>query len=170
MIATEYKRPLLQHGSCLASDYDAQWIEALLAEAAQEAGVRLPFCHEVAEGILMYLEKRCPLKALPLDYLFGRMRQVLREVGLPLIADHLHRQMPPVDIELDTLADETPLPLFFYTKLRDHMDELRRMGLTAYRFSGAHKCSLLLGRRRRACPAQRKALHELESFLATQAA
>ena len=170
MIAAEYSRPMLQAGQCVVTDYDLQWIEALLLEAAQEAGVRLPFSREVAEGVLLYLEQHCPLKTLPLDFLFGRMRSVLREVGLPLIADHLHSQMPPVDIDLDALAGEDPLPLFFYTKLRERMESLRRLGLTAYRFSGAHRCSLVLGRRSRACPAQRRALHELQSFLATQAA
>lgn len=170
MIAAPYSRPLLQAGQCVAADYDRQWIEALLEEAAQEAGVTLPFCREVAEGMLIYLEEYCPLKALPLEYLFARMRSALREVGLPAIADHLHQQMPPVDIELDALAGEAPLPLFFYTKLRARMEELRSLGLTAYRFSGAHRCSLVLGRRRRACPTQRRALHELQSFLASQAA
>lgn len=170
MIATEYSRPMLQAGQCVVADYDLQWIEELLQEAAHEAGVRLPFRREVAEGVLLYLEQHCPLKALPLDYLFGRMRSALRELGLPLIADHLHRQLPPVDIDLDAMAGESPLPLFFYTKLREHMEQLRSLGLTAYRFSGAHRCSLVLGRRSRACPAQRQALHELQSFLAAQAA
>ena len=170
MIATEYSRPMLQNGQCVVEDYDLQGIESLLLESAQEAGVRLPYSREVAAGVLMYLEERCRLKAMPVEYLFARMRGLLREIGLPLIADHLHDQMPPVDIELDTLAGEAPLPLFFYTRLKERMEELRRMGLTAYRFSGAHRCSLVLGRRRRACPAQRSALSELKSFLACQAA
>ncbi|MCH5284778.1 MAG: hypothetical protein J1E42_04175 [Akkermansiaceae bacterium] len=170
MIASEYSRPFLQSGQCIVADYDLQWIEDVLQEAAHEAGVSLPFRRELAEGVLLYLEEKCQLKALPLEYLFGRLRSVLRALGLPLIAEHLHEQMPPVDIELDALAGESPLPLFFYAKLRERMEALRRMGLTAYRFSGAHRCSLLLGSRRRACPAQRKMLQELESFLAAQAA
>lgn len=170
MIAAEYSRPMLQAGRCIVADYDLQWIESVMQEAAQSAGVRLPYCREVAAGVLMYLEEHCPLKAMPLEYLFARMRSLLREIGLPLIAEHLHEQMPPVDIELDELADEAPLPLFFYAKLRERMEELRKMGLTSYRFSGAHRCSLKLGKRRRACPTQRKALDELQSFLAYQAA
>lgn len=170
MIATEYSRPMLQTGYCVVADYDLQWIESLLLESAQEAGVQLPFSREIAAGVFRYLEERCELKVLPIEYLFARMRALLCEIGLPLIADHLHAQMPPVDIDLDALADEAPLPLFFYARLRERMEELRRMGLTAYRFSGAHRCSLVLGRRRRSCPAQRNALHELHSFLARQAA
>lgn len=170
MIAAQYSRPMLQAGQCVVNDYDLQWIENLLQEAAQEAGVRLPFCREVAAGMLMYLEQRCQLKSMPLEYLFARMRHLLREIGLPLIADHLHEQMPPVDIELDALAGEAPLPLFFYAKLRERMEALRGLGLTAYRFSGAHRCSLVLGKRSRSCPAQRTALHELQSFLTRHAA
>lgn len=170
MIAAQYNRPMLQAGQCIAADYDPAWIESLLQEAADEAGVSLPYRRELACGIMMYLEQRCPLKVMPLDYLFARMRRALRDMGLPLIAAHLHRQMPPVDIELDALADEAPLPLFFYTKLKQRMEELRGMGLTVYRFSGAHRCSLRLGRRRRACPTQRRALHELQAFLASHAA
>lgn len=170
MIAAEYSRPMLQAGQCVASDYDTQWIESLLLESAGEAGVHLPYSREVATGIITYLEQFCPLKAMPLEYLFARMRSLLREIGLPRIAEHLHDQMPPVDIELDALAGESPLPLFFYTRLKEHMEYLRRLGLTSYRFSGAHRCSLVLGQRRRACPAQRRALNELKSFLAFQAA
>lgn len=170
MIAASYTRPMLQTGQCIVADYDLQWLESVLQDAAREAGVTLPFRREVAAGMLMYLEERCPLKAMPLEYLFARMRHLLREIGLPLIAEHLHEQMPPVDIELDELACEAPLPLFFYAELKQRMDDLRSRGLTTYRFSGAHRCSLLLGGRSRACPTQRRALHELQSFLARQAA
>lgn len=170
MIAALYSRPALQTGQCVVADYDQQWIEDVLREAAREAGVTLPFVHEVAEGVLAYLEKKCPLKALPLEYLFARMSHLLCEIGLPLIAEHLHPQLPPVDIELDAMAGEDPLPLFFYTKLKQRMDDLRRLGMTTYRFSGAHRCSLMLGSRRRSCPTQKRALVELQSFLATQAA
>lgn len=170
MIAAEYSRPLLQTGNCVVGDYDLQWIEHVLHEAAQECGVSLPYAHEVATGVLMYLEEACPLKSVPLEYFFGRMRHLLCEIGLPRIAEHLHPQLPPVDIELDALAGETPLPLFFYTKLKQQMDDLRKLGMTTYRFSGVHRCSLLLGSRRRSCPTQRRALRELQSFIATQAA
>ncbi len=170
MIQTTTKRPYLQTGECITCDYDCEWLEDVLHEAAQTAGVFLPYEHEVAQGILQYMEQYCPLKALPLKYFFGRMRGVLREIGLPRIADALQEQLPPVSIPLDALAGENPLPLFFYTELKHRMDDLRRRGLTSYRFSGAHRCSLVLGRRRRSCPTQRRVLHELRSFLAYQAA
>ena len=133
--------------------------------AAEAAGTKLPLRDEIATGILMYLEENCPLHAVPLDYLFDRMRRLLEQIGLPLIAANLRKQTPPVDIELDALAEETPLPLFFYTELRRRMDNLRQIGLNTYHFSGKKECSLALGDRRRVCPAQKLALKELDAFL-----
>lgn len=168
MIAFKFNRPVLQTGYCVISDYDRQWLEAVLQEAADVAGTTLPCKADIAQAILQYLEESCPLHAVPLDYLFDRMRRLLKDIGLPLIAEHLRTQTPPVDIELDALAGESPLPLFFYAELRRKMEELRRLGLTTYHFTGRKRCSMVLGARRRVCPAQRRALEELEAFLNAQ--
>lgn len=165
MIAIKHQLPLLQTGYCVISDYDWRWIESLLKDAARDAGTTLPCSAEIAQAVLLYLEQSCPLRTMPLDYLVARMKCLLQEIGLPLVAAHLRKQTPPVDIKLDTLAGEAPLPLFFYTALRQRMDSLRHMGLTSYRFSGKERCSLTLGARRRACPTQRRALAELDAFL-----
>lgn len=167
MISFKNNRPLLQNGYCVFSDYDLAWLVNVLQEAADAAGTRLPFKEEIAAGVLQYLELNCPLHAVPLDYLFDRMRNLLNQIGLPLIATHLRKQTPPVDIELDTLAEETPLPLFFYTELRRRLDSLRSKGITGYNFSGVEKCSFALGARQRSCPTQRQALDELQAFLQT---
>ncbi len=168
MIAFRNNRPLLQTGYCVISDYGQEWLESVLAEAAQAAGVPLPFRADIAHAILLYLEESCPLHAVPLEYLFARIRSLLKEVGLPRIAEHLRKQAPPVDIDLDALAREAPLPLFFYQELQRRMEELRRLGLDTYRFRGWKGCSLTLGKRLRACPTQRRELAELESFVAAQ--
>ncbi len=165
MITIKQYRPYLQTGHCVISEYDWRWMEGMLCDAAQRAGTYLPCSAEIAQGIMLYLEHECPLASVPLEYLFERMRRLLCEIGLPLIAEHLHKQTPPIDIELDALAGESPLPLFFYTELRRRMDSLRNLGLTTYHFSGRKRCSLTLGARRRACPAQRRALAELDAFL-----
>ncbi len=168
MIAFRNNRPVLQTGHCIIGDYDQEWLEAVLAEAAEAAGVSLPFRADIARAVLLYLEDSCPLNAVPLEYLFARIRNLLREVGLPRIAEHLRKQAPPVDIDLDALAREAPLPLFFYQELQRRIEELRRLGLDSYRFRGWKACSLKLGKRRRACPTQRRELAELQSFLAAQ--
>ncbi len=165
MIAFKNNRPLLQTGHCVISDYDREWLSNILQEAAEQAGTTLPLKDEIAQGILLYLEQNCPLHAVPLDYLFDRMRRLLEQIGLPLIAANLRKQTPPVDIELDTLAEESPLPLFFYTELRRRMEGLRRIGLNTYHFRGKKECSLALGDRRRMCPTQQRALNELNAFL-----
>ena len=165
MIAYKNNRPVLQTGHCVISDYDREWLAGVLQEAAEAAGTTLPMKDEIANGILLYLETHCPLHSVPLDFLFERMRRLLEQIGLPLIAANLRKQTPPVDIELDTLADEAPLPLFFYTELRRRMETLRSVGLNTYHFSGKKACSLALGDRRRACPAQQRALNELNAFL-----
>ncbi len=167
MISFKNNRPLLQNGYCVFSDYDLAWLVNVLQEAADAAGTSLPFKEEIAAGVLQYLETNCPLHAVPLDYLFDRMRGLLNQIGLPLIATHLRKQTPPIDIELDALAAESPLPLFFYTELRRRMDALRSKGLTSYHFSGKERCSFALGDRRRSCPTQKKALEELNAFLQT---
>lgn len=165
MIAFKNNRPVLQTGHCVISDYDREWLSGLLQEAAEAAGTTLPLKDEIAAGILLYLETECPLRAVPLDYLFDRMRRLLEQIGLPLIAANLRKQTPPIDIELDALAEETPLPLFFYTELKRRMDNLRSIGLDTYHFSGKKECSLALGDRRRVCPTQQRALEELDAFL-----
>ena len=165
MIAFKNNRPLLQTGHCVISDYGQEWIEAVLQEAADAAGTKLPFRAEIACAVLQYLEKECPLHAVPLDYLFTRMRTMLHEVGLPLIALHLRCQTPPVDIMLDELAGEESLPLFFYTELQRRLEHLQQVGFNTYHFSGKKRCSLLLGSRRRSCPKQRETLAELDAFL-----
>lgn len=166
MVAVRHNRPLLQTGHCVISDYGADWVERVLQEAADAAGVKMiPFRAEIARAVMLYLEKECPLPTVPLEYLFARLREVLNQVGLPLIAANLRCQTPPVDIDLHELAESAPLPLFFYTELQHRLDGLQRLGLNTYHFSGRKSCSLALGSRRRACPAQQRALAELDAFL-----
>lgn len=168
MIAFKNKRPLLQTGHCVISDYDREWLEGVLQQAADSAGVSLPFRAEIAKAILLYLEEKCPLHAVPLEYLFQRIANMLRQAGLPLVADHLRVQTPPVIVNLQEIAEKSPLPLFFYNELGQHLEHLRRLGLTTYEFAGAESCSKLLGDRRRACPTQRRMLDELNAFLSSR--
>ncbi len=114
---------------------------------------------------MQYLETGCPLRTLPLDYLFIRIRELLESFGLLRIAQHLRYHTPPVDIPLDSIAEQSPLPLFFYAELRRRVRELRELGLTSYHFTGGEDCSLLLCARRRACPETRRVQEEIEAFI-----
>ena len=57
MIAFKHNLPLLQTGYCVISDYGVEWIERVLQDAADRAGVKLPFRDEIARAVLLYLEK-----------------------------------------------------------------------------------------------------------------
>ena len=169
MVAVLNNHPLLQTGHCVISDYGTPWLEQVLQEAADAAGVHhIPFRAEIAQAVMLWLEKECPLRSVPLEYLFARLREVLHKVGLPLIAENLRCQTPPVNIDLRELAEADPLPLFFYTELQHRLDGLQRLGFNTYRFSGRKSCSLALGSRRRACPTQQRALEELDAFLSAR--
>ncbi len=170
MIAFKKNRPLLQTEHCVFSDYELDWIEHILDDAAAQSGVALPFKSEIARGIMLYLETGCPLRTLPLDYLFIRIRETLESFGLMRIAQHLRYHTPPVDICLEALAEEEPLPLFFYTKLRHRVEQLRSLGLTDYHFTGVEQCSLKLSARQRPCPATQRVQEEIEAFLLHEAA
>ncbi len=170
MIAHRNNRPLLQTGHCVIGDYDLNWLESLLDDAAAQGQVTLPFKREIAMGIMTYLESSCPLRTLPLDYLFTRIREMLSSLGLERIAQHLRKLTPPVDVDLDMIAQQQPLPLFFYTELRKRVEQLRELGLTSYHFTGVEDCSLRLSARQRSCPATRREQDEIVAFLQREAA
>jgi len=165
MISLSPNRPALQTGHCVITDYNQSWIESLLLEAALRAGTGIPLVEEIAQAIILYLDKYCVQQTLPLDYLFDRIRVLLFNIGLNAVAAEIRKETPPVDISLMDIAAESSLPLFFYTKLRKRVSELRHLGLTSYHFSGLEHCSLLLGDRRRDCPTARRIRLELEAFL-----
>ena len=90
-----------------------------------------------------------------------------KNASLPILAAALLTD-EPVRIDLKALAQESPLPLFFYNELSQQLEQLRRMGLTSYKFDGLETCSKLLGARQRICPTQQRVLDELTDFLASQ--
>ncbi len=170
MIALRNNRPLLQTGSCVIGDYDLDWLVGLLDDAAKQGGVALPFKREIAMGIMSYLEGGCPLRTLPLEYLITRIREMLNKLGLNRIAQNLRKLTPPIDVKLDAIAEEAPLPLFFYAELKRRVEQLRELGLTTYHFTGVEDCSLRLSARQRSCPATRREQDEIVAFLQLGAA
>ncbi len=161
----ERKLPALQNRACLFTDYDAGWIAELLQRAADRAGVRLPLKEEMARAVILYLETRCPLRVLPLDFLIGRIRRMLRQVGLPRVADAVEKETPPVEIALPELARDCPLPLFFYSALRRRLETLHQAGLMNCTFSGKRECVLALRNGKRWSSASQAMMADLENFL-----
>ncbi len=168
MISLQQHQPLLQTGYCVIADYDETWLEQVLEEAAQRAGTRVPFKREMAHAIMLYLKTSVTKPSIPLAQLYQQIERMLRDMGLDLIAQHLRHDTPPVDISLDSIAQQSPIPIFFYTELKRKIDKMKQIGLTRYRFLNKKKCSILLVDRRRACPASKEALIELEAFLRVQ--
>lgn len=165
MFYLKSQAPQLQTAYCLIDEYDEAWVETLLRDAAQKAGITLPYAGDMAQSIMYYLREEVDLKTIPLEQFFYQLKEMLVHLGFEVIAEQLVRQTPPVDVRLDTMAKESPLPLFFYSKLNSKIKELKQLGITHFRFQGKRKCSIILGARRRACPASRKALYELNAFL-----
>ncbi len=115
---------------------------------------------------MSYLDQACPLRSLPLEYLVERVRETLVKLGLPLVAENLQRSTPPVDVCLREIAEEeSSLPLFFYTQLRQKLKQLHQLGVNNYRFHGMQECSRLLSARKRECPTSQRQRKEIESFL-----
>lgn len=165
MITLQQQQPMLQTGYCVIADYNEAWLEQVLEEAAQRAGVRVPFKRDMAQAIMLYLKTSVTRPSIPLEQLYQQIERMLTEMGLPLIAQNLRHDTPPVNISLDSIAQQSPIPIFFYTELKRKIDKLRQIGLTRYRFLNKKECSILLVDRQRACPASKEALIELEAFI-----
>ncbi len=168
MIALQQQQPLLQTGYCVIGDYDEAWLEQILDEASERAGMRVPYKKDMAQAIMLYLKTSVASPSIPLEQLYHQIERMLCDMGLHLIAQNLRHDTPPVDIPLDSIALQSPIPIFFYTELKRKIDKLRQIGLTRYRFLNKQQCSIILVDRRRACPASKEALVELEAFLRVQ--
>ncbi len=165
MIAAKRQLPALQNRFCVFSGYDAGWIGDVLQEAADRAGVSLPFKEEIVRSVMTYLEEYYPLRAMPLDYLFERIRSMLAEVGLRPLAAHLRKKTPPVNIPLDDIAPKYPYPLFFYAGLKREIESLREKGFTSYVFSGKKECVLALRHKKRWGKRSQLMMNDLDNFI-----
>lgn len=162
---TQENIPAIQNRACVFTDYDEKWIASLLQNAADRAGVSLPFKAEIAHSVMLYLEKHYPLGTIPLDFLMERLRSSLQRIGLPRIAAALRKETPPVKIPLDALAHTCPLPLFFYTNLRRKIESLHQSGMLNCSFSGKEECICVLSNGKHGGKAAQRISEELDSFL-----
>src|SRR5690606_35235313 len=91
-------------------------------------------------------ETRCPLRLLPLEDLFDRMRHMLQRIGCDGIAEKLEPLAPPVTLSLVGAAREAGngFELAFSEHLRKELAELRAAGAEEIRFTGLRESALLL--------------------------
>ena len=122
--------PLLRVGHHEVANYEAGWLERIIAQAAQAAG------HEgwwpagdVARGIITYLRDRFEANAITLQELFVRIGHTLQNIGFPEIAKAIEAEPPPIELCLrDMAAASEGLELMFFTRLVREVAELRAAG------------------------------------------
>lgn len=147
MISFIGNRPALQIGRYQVIDYDATWLDAALRRAASAADHEdFPFVAEIRNGVMQYLETKCPLKLLRLEELYDRMRRMLVKIGCDKIADKLEPLAPPVSVSLVRAALEAGngFELAFFEMLRAELVDLRAAGAEEIHFTGLRESTMIL--------------------------
>ena len=147
MICLVGKRPVLQVGKHQIAGYGVDWIETALNRASVAADRDdFPFIDEIRDGIIHYLENKCPLRLLPIEDLYARMNRMLERIGCSAIGDHLTVLTPPVTISLARAARElqSGFELGFFHVLRSEVDALHHLGTEEVHFTEIKEAALIL--------------------------
>jgi hypothetical protein len=117
--------------------------------------------------VVKYLETRCPLKLLPIEELYDRMRRMLVKIGCGRIAENLTPLAPPVTVSLVRAAMEAGngFELAFFEMLRSELADLRAAGAEEIHFTGLRESAMILrgnGKWNKRC---QSLLAEIEAFL-----
>ena len=148
MICLAGNLPALQVGNQQVAGYDTGWIaESLLRAASACDRQDFPFINDIRDGILHYLENRCPLRVFALEDLFERMRVMLRKIGCHAMADHLTPLAPPVTVSLIGPAREAGngYELIFFRLLVEEINLLKEAGAESICFCHLTECLQVLG-------------------------
>lgn len=147
MICLVGNRPVLQVGNHQIVGYDLDWIEVALNRASVAADRDdFPFLDDIRDGIIHYLENKCPLRLLPIEDLYARMQRMLERIGCKAISEHLRILTPPVTLSLVRTARQLPagFELGFFQSLRAEVDELHRLGTEEVHFTDITEAALVL--------------------------
>lgn len=147
MISLIGNRPALQIGRFQVIDYDTSWLDEALLRAARAAEQEdFPFVSDICSGVVQYLETKCPLKLLPIEELFTKMRKMLMKIGCERIAEELRPLTPPMTVSLIHSAMEAGngFELAFFETLRAALADLRAAGAEEIRFTGLRESTLIL--------------------------
>lgn len=170
MISLIGNRPALQIGRYQVIDYDTAWLGDALRRAASAADHEdFPFVDDIRNGIVKYLETKCPLKLLQLDELYDRMRRMLVKIGCGRIAEKLEPLAPPVTVPLVRAAMEAGngFELAFFEMLRSELADLRAAGAEEIRFTGLRESALILRGTTKWNKQCQSLLTEIEAFLSS---
>ncbi len=147
MICIAGNMPIIEVGHYQVSDYDTHWIRKAIQNAAERANQpQFLFVDDVYDGIVYYLENKCPLRLLQLDALYDRIRHTLKRIGFETIANALKVESPAVTISLERAAVEAGngYELAFYQILKKEMAELKDLGAEEVFFSHIRDSILIL--------------------------
>jgi hypothetical protein len=171
MICLVGKLPVLQIGRHQVAGYGTGWIDVALKRAAESSDrADFPFINDIRDGVLHYLEHKCPWRLLPIEDLFERMRRMLRRIGCDAIADKLQPLAPPLTVSIARAAREADngFELVFFQKLQNEIDDLRTRGAEEFRFTDLRESAQILrgaARWNRACEhLHREILAFLQNF------
>ncbi len=147
MISFIRNLPALQVGQHHVTGYDTIWIRQALVQAARRAGrEQFPFIDDIYEGVVSYLECKCPLRLLKLEDLYLRIEYMLKTIGYETIAQALAPIAPPITISLEHVATKASsgFELAFYTELTKELRELKDIGVQDVYFSQVRESVCIL--------------------------
>lgn len=147
MISFIGNRPALQIGPYQVIDYDMAWLDLALERAVEAAELGdFPFVEDIRNGVSQYLETKCPLRLLPLNELFERVKRMLNTIGCREIAENLVILAPPVRVSLvqAAMAAGNGFELAFFETLRLELSLLRAAGVEEVHFIGVRKSAMIL--------------------------
>ena len=147
MICLVGKLPVLQVGRHQVAGYGTEWIDVALHRAARSCDrADFPFINDIRDGILHYLEHKCPWRVLPLEDLFERMKRMLRRIGCDAIANNLDPLAPPITVSIARAAREAGngFELVFFQKLQKEIDDLHARGAEEFHFTELRESARIL--------------------------
>jgi len=147
MICITGKRPVIQIGEHHITGYETDWIDCALYRAARRCNREdFPFIIDIRNGIIHYLENRCPLRVITIEKLYDRMRGMLIRIGCQAIADNLDLVAPPIKLSLPNLVAnvQAGYELFFHDLLQKEILELRSHGVEELKITGSKDCTRIL--------------------------
>jgi hypothetical protein len=147
MICLAGKLPVLTVGRHQIVGYGTDWIEAALHRAAEACDrADFPFIDDIRDGVLHYLEHKCPWRLIAIEDLFERMKRMLCRIGCEAIADQLHPLAPPLTVSVARAAREAGngFELLFFQALQAEIDDLRARGAEEFHFIDLRECARIL--------------------------
>ena len=147
MICLVGKFPVLKVGRHQVTGYGTEWIDLALKRAAESSDRSdFPFIDDIRDGVLHYLEHKCPWRLLPLEDLFERMKRMLRRIGCDAIADELLPLAPPLRVSVARAAREAGngFELGFFQTLQEEIDDLRDRGVEEFHFTELRESARIL--------------------------